>query len=122
MQRSKRKSDGATHRMTNDIGSRNVQLIKNGDHIVSAVHPRIHSWFVGLAATAMTATIDEDQLARASLEALYIPDLAPDLAAFRETVQQNERDATSDYVIGDLRSVSGQYMPHLVLRRLMSYI
>jgi hypothetical protein len=34
------------------------------------------------------------------VEALDIPGLAPDLVALRETVQQNERDAMSDYFIG----------------------
>jgi hypothetical protein len=99
-----------------------VQLIKHGDHIVSAVRPGIRAWLVGLVATAVTATIDEDQPAAASLEALDIPGLAPDFAALRETVQQNERDAVSNYVISDLRSVSGQYVHHLVHLRSMSDI
>ena len=107
MQRSKRKSDRAAHRVTENIGSCDLQPIENGNHIVGAVQRGIRARLVRLGATAVPATIDEDQAAAASVEALDISDLAPDRIALGETVQQNEGSALSDYVVGNRRSISG---------------
>jgi hypothetical protein len=108
--------------VTEDIGSCDVQSVKNGDDVVGAVQRGILARLVGLAAPAVTATIDENKSAAASLKTLDIPDLAPDLMALRETVQQDERSAISNDLISDPRSVSGDYVHHLVLLRSMPHI